>query len=118
MIMTAEEIITSYKQAKHPVEQVQILADLNGCSRRTILDTLSSRGVNITSINDNRPRKWTDERIDELYKMIDDGLNRDEIAARFGVTRQRINDICWQLGLTKVNAASTARTVKTATNKK
>lgn len=38
MEMSKEEIIRSYKQAKHKAAQIQILADLNACPKSKILE--------------------------------------------------------------------------------
>lgn len=43
--MTAGEIVNSYKQAAHPKKQIKVLADLNACSKETILGILQSAEV-------------------------------------------------------------------------
>jgi hypothetical protein len=45
MQMTDEEILLSFKQAKNPPDQVQILADLNCCDVDTIKRILIDQGV-------------------------------------------------------------------------
>lgn len=43
--MTAPEIVSSYKNAKYPEEQIKILAELNACSVRAILEILIKQGA-------------------------------------------------------------------------
>ena len=43
--MTVEEIVRAYREAADKKEQVQILADLNLCSRETIIRALIEGGV-------------------------------------------------------------------------
>lgn len=45
MQMTNEEIVRSYKEAKHKKEQVGILAELNTCTRDQIIDILRAGGI-------------------------------------------------------------------------
>ena len=45
MQMTDGEILASYKQATKPHKQIGILAELNACSRETIIEVLRSNGV-------------------------------------------------------------------------
>lgn len=43
--MTNEEILVSFKQAARPLQQVRILADLNGTDQETIRKILEKQGV-------------------------------------------------------------------------
>ena len=45
MQMTNEEIVRSYKEAKHKKEQVGILAELNACTRSQIIEILRAGGI-------------------------------------------------------------------------
>lgn len=44
MTMTNEEICREYRQAKTPLKQIRILADLNGCTKREIAEILREGG--------------------------------------------------------------------------
>lgn len=44
MTMTNEEICREYRQAKTPLKQIRILADLNGCTKREIAEILREAG--------------------------------------------------------------------------
>lgn len=45
MEMTNGEIITSYRQAKDKKKQIEVLADLNMCSKDEIVEILKEQGV-------------------------------------------------------------------------
>ena len=47
MNMTAGEIAAEYRQAKQPLKQIGILADLNCCSKREIVEILRSEGCEL-----------------------------------------------------------------------
>ena len=50
MQMTKDEILTSFKQAKNPADQLRILADLNGTDVATIKRILLEQGVDIRKL--------------------------------------------------------------------
>lgn len=50
MQMTKDEILTSFKQAKNPADQVRILADLNATDVPTIKRILLEGGVDIRKL--------------------------------------------------------------------
>ena len=98
MVMTDEEIIISYKQAKHPKKQISVLAELNGCKRQVILGILAASGIYIIEEKKGAtPRKWTDERIAELTELEAAGKSREEIAAHFGLKKNTIDDVISRL---------------------
>ena len=45
MIMSKEEILKSFEEARQPVKQVQILADMNACKASEIVKILKEMGV-------------------------------------------------------------------------
>lgn len=47
MNMTNEEIVRDYKQAAKPAEQIAILADLNGCTKKEIAQILIDAGMDV-----------------------------------------------------------------------
>lgn len=51
MEMTNGEIVSSYKQAKHKAQQVGILAELNRCSNKQIIEILINGGIPLKSFN-------------------------------------------------------------------
>lgn len=56
MQMTKDEILTSFKQAKNPAEQVRILADLNATNVPTIKRILLEGGVDIRKLPGERKK--------------------------------------------------------------
>ncbi len=47
MIMTRDEIVADYKQAKQPMKQIAILADLNGVRKEQIVQILREAGAEL-----------------------------------------------------------------------
>ena len=47
MVMTPEEIVRDYKQAKAPTRHIQLLADLNQCDKGSIIKILTEAGVKL-----------------------------------------------------------------------
>lgn len=47
MTMTKEEIVRDYKAAKTPAKQIAVLADLNVCSRKEIVEILREAGCEL-----------------------------------------------------------------------
>ena len=45
--MTDSEIVKMYREAKYPKEHIQIMADMNLCSKRQIIDILNDNGYDI-----------------------------------------------------------------------
>lgn len=54
--MTAGEIVSSFRQAAKPLEQIKILADLNACSEARIREVLTAEGVDIPQKKRGRPK--------------------------------------------------------------
>ncbi len=52
--MTNSEIVMRYRQAKKKTEQIGILAELNRCSNKEIVEILVDGGIKPTAFNRNR----------------------------------------------------------------
>lgn len=63
MIMTNDEIVMEYKQAKAPLKQIGILADQNLCTREEIIEILREAGADLPKIYQKKsePRAETPE---------------------------------------------------------
>lgn len=100
------EIVSLYKEAQDKEKQIEILADLNACSKEEIINILLEEGA-ISGVSKKMVKKeiahkapkrqsergkWTAERIEELQKYIDEGIPKKEIAERMGEERQCIYD--------------------------
>lgn len=63
MIMTRDEICTSYRDAKSKAKQITILAQLNACNQKKIKAILTARGYELPVIvPSNRGRKPNPEK--------------------------------------------------------
>lgn len=56
MTMTNEEIIRDYREAKAPMKQIGILADMNCCTRKEIVAILADAGLEIPKQYQKRPK--------------------------------------------------------------
>lgn len=56
MTMTNEEIIRDYREAKSPMKQIGILADMNCCTRKEIVAILAEAGEEIPKQYQKRPK--------------------------------------------------------------
>lgn len=57
MTMTNEEIVREYRQAAHPAQQIGILADLNECKKKNIVEILREAGCKLPGYYDKKPPK-------------------------------------------------------------
>lgn len=60
MIMSNEEIVREYRQAKAPMKQIGILADENQCRRGKIVEILQEAGIELPAVY--RKKARTEER--------------------------------------------------------
>lgn len=56
MVMTTDEIVMEYKQAKAPMKQISILADENLCSRDEIIAILREAGAELPKVYQKKDR--------------------------------------------------------------
>ena len=56
MTMTNEEIIRDYREAKAPMKQIGILADMNCCTRKEIVAILVDAGLEVPKLYQKRPK--------------------------------------------------------------
>ena len=61
--MTEQEIVKEYKEAKSPRTQIGILADQNGCEKKTIVNILEAAGCELPG---NYKKKKKAETLEEL----------------------------------------------------
>ena len=76
--MTSEEIVRDYRLSKTPMKQIGILAELNGCSKREIVDVLRGAGVELPKQYQKKPEKEVEQEI-PLASVIDAATVRKEI---------------------------------------
>lgn len=79
MIMTAWEIVTSYKQAANQKHQINVLAQLNGCGVSKIEQILADAGVDTSDTYTGRTWNAGEER--RLRQLAAEGKTAGEIGA-------------------------------------
>ena len=92
--MTVEEIVRSYREAKDKAAQVQILADLNVCSKETIRRVLVEGGLDprqLPRAPRKKPPTYTQgENLKERKKKEDAERRAAEAAVIGNVTREAL----------------------------
>lgn len=85
------EIVASYQSALDKKAQIQILADLNVCSKQEIEDLLRSHGVELPEVKPvPRAAKWTVQEEDRLRKLAGEGNTSKEIAELMDRTHKAV----------------------------
>lgn len=105
--MGDNEIAASYRTAANKSAQIQVLADLNACTKRQMRAKLIDLGLldakereKYRAAHPHQGRTHlTDEEQAERYQAVADGKTLAEMAAMFGVTRSAIGDWCRQHGV-------------------
>jgi len=81
MTMTEKEICKEYNEAKHKGMQVSILADLNLCEKKEILEILMMNAEDVTPAGPRKPGGENDKVLHIMYKLLDkieDEIRRQE----------------------------------------
>lgn len=78
--MSEYQIVTSYRDAKHPTKQIGVLAQLNGCSTATIKMILYKHGI----ITSQAPKSYGKDR------FTSDQLRKARMVRREGRTYREI----------------------------
>ena len=99
--MTTEEIKSRYKSMKPTQDRLQILADLNGCEKKTIQAVLDGHEPDKPKpIEEGRKKyiRWTAEEEVQLIEMVKAGKRPQEAAEVFGRPMQGIVQKAQTLG--------------------
>ena len=102
--MSEGEIVREYKAAADKNKQVNILADLNVCTKDEILQILVKRGA-ISGLPKKKrrpPIKWTEEMLDEIRQLYGNGKSAQEIADFMGLEETQVKN--------KINRSKMSRT--------
>lgn len=97
--MGAREIVASYRTAKNPKAQIDVLADLNGCSEKEIEEILVQLGaMKGAEKKKPNPRKINvdEERARELLAQ---GMTDEEAAAALGIGTHKFAEWRREVGL-------------------
>ncbi len=95
MQMSEFEILRDYRQAKNKVDQVQILADMNLCTKKEMTAYLKKQGEEVAA-NDTRNERW-----EAIHRMYGQGMYDEEIAEILGMKASSVGQIRIKLGLKK-----------------
>ena len=105
-----DEIVQMYKEAADKNKQIKILADLNCCSKEEILNILAEAGA-ISGVKPSKMQKkqvdkrrsergkWTEERLEQLQRFIEEGLTYEEIGERMGENARAIGNAVYNYKL-------------------
>ncbi len=111
MYMSEYEIIKDYGEAADKREQINILADLNCCSKDEIIAVLSKngiplpKGVSAKGMKQEKKRgrtepiEWTDAMIKRLRDLYESKASRENIAEVFGVSSSSIGRALEKFGI-------------------
>lgn len=96
MQMSEFEILRDYRQAKDKVEQVKILADMNSCTQKEIVEFLAKHGINA------KYRKCQNKaKLEKLKVLHSQGMTDEEISEELGFGTEYVRQLRIRLGLSK-----------------
>jgi hypothetical protein len=91
MWMSENQIVTSFRESKHPAAQIKILAQLNDCSPRTIQMILTKHGYPTPQAAKNYGQDvMTGEQVKIIRRMREDGASYQTIADAVGTTKRTV----------------------------
>lgn len=67
MTMTKDEIVRDYKAAKTPAKQIAVLADLNVCTKKEIVEILREAGCELPAYYTKKPKQEKPEDLGLQY---------------------------------------------------
>ena len=95
MQMTDDEIRSSMRRAKHPAEQVKVLAELNACSEAEVRAKLEELGIAVPA---KKPKVWKFDT-DRARQLLAEGRTDLEAAEMLGISKQTFGDWRRAMGL-------------------
>lgn len=88
MHMTDDEIRSSMRRAKHPAEQVKVLAELNACSEAEVRAKLEELGIAAPA---KKPKVWKFDT-GRARQLLAEGRTDLEAAEMLGISKQTFGD--------------------------
>ena len=88
MQMTDDEIRSSMRRAKHPAEQVKVLAELNACREAEVRTKLEELGIAVPA---KKPKVWKFDT-DRARQLLAEGRTDLEAAEMLGISKQTFGD--------------------------
>lgn len=103
--MTVYEIVQMYKEAKDKNAQIEILADMNMCSKEDILLVLQNEGL-ISGVKGKKTKaekpvkrktqketfSWDEEAKERVRKLLREGLSVLEVSERMGLNYSQVRN--------------------------
>lgn len=86
--MTDDEIRSSMRRAKHPAEQVKVLAELNACSEAEVRAKLEDLGIAVPA---KKPKAWKFDT-GRARQLLAEGRTDLEAAEMLGISKQTFGD--------------------------
>lgn len=86
--MTDDEIRSSMRRAKHPAEQVKVLAELNACSEAEVRTKLEELGITVPA---KKPKVWKFDT-GRACRLLAEGRTDLEAAEMLGISKQTFGD--------------------------
>lgn len=95
---TERDICYMYRHAIKPAEQIEIMAELNGCSVEKIKDVLERNGIEIVKVKKAnrcrvRAKNWTVDDLVQLLYLEANGMSTIKLAEHFGRTEHAVRGI-------------------------
>ena len=92
------DVCYMYRHAKRPAEQIEILAEVNGCSVSEIKAVLTKNGIKVVEgakpkRSRVRAKNWTVDDLVQLLYLEANGMSTIKLAEHFGRTEIAIRDI-------------------------
>lgn len=83
MYMSNADIVADYRQAKTPMKQIAILADMNQCDRKEIIEILREAGCELPKQYQKKPKEAppteeTAETLESVVKAVKEGLSSED----------------------------------------
>lgn len=107
MWYTEGEVLKAYRNAADKSEIVDILCQINSCSRQQIMSILIKNNIididgneikqaiiNKNEVSDMARINWDKEKLDKIQSMLNEGKTQKQIGEHFGVTAGNISAIC------------------------
>ena len=94
--MSDFEILRDYREARDKKEQVKILADMNLCTQKEIVELLVRHGIKA------KYRKcWNEEKLEKLKVLHGQEMTDEEMAEELSFSSQYVGQLRRALGLKK-----------------
>ena len=101
-VMSEEDILREYREAKFPREQIKILADQNLVSAKVMREFIILRLGGAPALRTCKRKngfRWTPERVEAVRKMAARKMSDSEIGEHMGCTKSSIRQLRYAYGI-------------------